>query len=523
MYQSPKCSAAFGAMKVIIKALRIRTTYGIGRIINHLQNADQNEQVSFLRGTPADVKDMHRDAVARGTAFSVRHWIVAPHEPTTRPQMRQVLEMLASEFGFEAGRAVVVEHRKKRSAADAFDVHWHVLVGEVDPATGRVLRSSFDRVIHELVARVSEHRFGHAFVHGKHSKAVIKGLRKRKLACIADKLETLVGAAITLPGEAFSHAQHQEKKRLGLDLPALRQIVKSAANSATSRTDLTGKLAAAGITLMLGDKPNTWIVRNHEGHLIGALHRLASKRKDEIDQLMAETPALETAPIVAPALAPDYPSFQEAQTSFQPAKISSRTDLLDQLRCLEKTSLMDANLVTPEYRESSDIREQRKKLRNQNAEVKALRDEKWERFEELQATEKMRWWFYPLGIAAKRRANALSLRRQIEAADRKIDLQCIAISADETRLFRSEMAEKEAYKNLVNQMAAKRKAARRNLENIAAAQEILTSGCEISFTGLDHLMEFAALQNREQHGAARARYENQAACESSQSGTSLSS
>lgn len=510
-------------MKVIIKALRIRTTSGIGRIINHLQNADQNEQVSFLRGTPADVKDMHRDAMATGAAFSVRHWIVAPHEPTTRSQMRQVLEMLASEFAFEAGRAVVVEHRKKRSVADAFDVHWHVLVGEVDPATGRVLRSSFDRLIHELVARVSEHRFGHAFVLGKHTKAVIKGLRKRNLACIADKLETLAGAATILPAEAFSHAQHQEKKRLGLDLPALRQIVKSAVNSATSRIDLIGKLEAAGMTLMPGDKPNTWIVRDHRGHLIGALHRLASKRKYEIDQLMTHAPAFETAPIVAPALTPDHPSFQESQASFQPAKISSRTDLLDQLRCLEKTSLMDANIVVPEYRESSDIREQRKKLRNQNAKVKALRDAKWERFEELQATEKMRWWFYPLGIAAKRKAKALSLRRQVEAADREINLRCMSISADETRLFRSEMAEKEAYKDLVNQLAAKRKAAQNKLENIAAAEEILTSGCEISNTGLDHLMEFAVLQNREKHGAAGASYENQAACESSQRGTSLCS
>ncbi|KJS08567.1 MAG: hypothetical protein VR78_17855 [Hoeflea sp. BRH_c9] len=328
-------------MTVIIKSLRIRSKSGISRIIRHLQNGDENEQVAFLRGTPADIRDMQRDAMARSTTYSVRHWIIAPHEATTRPQIRYVLMMLAKEFGFDADRAVVVEHCKKRATADAADVHWHVLVGEIDPATGRVLRTSFDRIIHELVARVSEYKFGHAFVQGKHTKTVIRGLRKRKLGCIADRLETLVGTETTVPLEAFTHAQHQEKKRLGLDLPALRQAVKTATDTATSRADLVEKLAASGMTVMVGEKPNTWIVRDDQNNLIGALHRLASKRKSEINQLLTETPAVEAEPITAPPLVPDFTSFQESETSFQRAEnSSSRSELLDQLRRLGRGLIM---------------------------------------------------------------------------------------------------------------------------------------------------------------------------------------
>lgn len=474
-------------MTVIIKSLRFRSKSGIGRIIRHLQNGDENERVAFLRGTPADIRDMQCDAMARSATYSVRHWIIAPHEATTRPQMRHVLEMLAVEFEFDAGRAVVVEHCKKRSVPDATDIHWHVLVGEVDPATGHVLRSSFDRVIHELVARVSEYKFGHAFVQGKHTQTVIRGLRKRKLNCIADSLEMFVGAETTVPTEAFTHAQHQEKKRLGLDLPALRQAVKTATDTATTGADLVEELAASGMMVMVGEKPNTWIVRDNQNNLIGALHRLASKRKSEINQLLIETPDFVAKPMIAPPLVPDFTSFQEPESSFKRTEISSsHSVLMDQLGEFEKTSSIDANVEIRKYRESAELRAQRKKLRNQNAELKSLRDEKWNKFEELQIAEKMRWWFYPLGIAAKRKSKVQSLRNQIEAADEKIKDHNNSISSCESLIFRSEKAENAAYRELVHHLTTHKRAAQKKLEVIAAAREILTSHPKISVAGMDH-------------------------------------
>lgn len=495
-------------MRVIIKSLRIRSKSGICRIIRHLQNGDENERVAFLRGTPADIRDMQRDAVARSATYSVRHWIVAPHEATTRAQMRYVLDMLAKEFEFDPGRAVVVEHCKRRSVADASDIHWHVLVGEVDPATGDILRSSFDRVIHELVARVSEHKFGHAFVPGKHTKTVIQGLRKRKLSCIAASLETFVGTETTIPMEAFNHAQHQEKKRLGIDLPALRQAVKNATDTARSRADLVEKLATSGMIVMPGAKPNTWIVRDDNNHLIGALHRLASKRKAEISQLLAEPPALEAEPIEAPPLVPAIQSIQNSQTSISQTEANiSRPELLDQLSRLEKTSLTRVNIEIPEYRESSELRRQRKSLRNQSADLKALRDERWDKFEELQVTEKMKWWYYPLGIVAKRKTRARSLRHEIETADKNIHSKMISISACESRIYRSEMAETEAHRSLVRKLANDKKAAQKTLEIIAAAHEFLTLHQETAISDLDSLLEIAELQTAKRNADTGAKCE----------------
>src|SRR5690606_38619187 len=128
------------------------------------------------------------------------------------------------------------------------------------------------------------------FVAGKHTATVIKGLRKRGMACVADRLSQTLLPMPPIPAEAFTHAQQQEKKRLGLDLPALRQFVKDAVNGATSRAELVETLSVAGLDVRAGDKPGTWIiVSTVDEILVGALHRLAGRRKSELSMLMEMT------------------------------------------------------------------------------------------------------------------------------------------------------------------------------------------------------------------------------------------
>ncbi|MBN8954092.1 MULTISPECIES: relaxase/mobilization nuclease domain-containing protein [unclassified Rhizobium] len=271
---------------VIIKAIRFRTRSSVNRLISHLKNGVDNDAVTFLTGTTADITDMHSDALAKRSTYSIRHWIVSPHEATTRHQMREVVTMLAEEFDFDATRAVIVEHAKPRAAADAHNIHWHVLVGEVDPVTRKALRCSFDRIIHELVARWSEYKFGHRFVQGMHTKSVIVGLRKRGAEDVATSIKGQLGEAEPPSREAFTHAQHQAKKRVGTDLPAVRQAVKQAMATATKRADLEVSLAASSLLVAAGEKRDTWIVTGLDGEFIGSLARLSGVKKAKIDRIM---------------------------------------------------------------------------------------------------------------------------------------------------------------------------------------------------------------------------------------------
>lgn len=274
--------------RMIIKAIRYRSRSNVVRLIDHLQNGNDNETVAFLSGTPADIADMHVDAKLRSSKYSIRHWIISPHEATTRPQMRDVVAMIAKEFGFEAERAVIVEHKKRRVTSDAFETHWHVLLGECDPVTGRVLRCSFDRLLHELVARFSEYKFGHKFVQGKHTKSVIGGLRQRGATDAASRLEAELGDKERPSDEAFTHNQHQAQKRAGVDISAIRQAVKEAVASATTRTELTDFLSQSSLLALPGEKPDTWIVTDKDGVFVGSLARLSGAKKSEIIKVMEE-------------------------------------------------------------------------------------------------------------------------------------------------------------------------------------------------------------------------------------------
>ncbi|MBY5601737.1 hypothetical protein HFO50_11205 [Rhizobium leguminosarum] len=256
------------------------------RLISHLQNGDDNDDVEFVSGTAADIVDMHLDASVKHSTYSIRHWIISPLEATTRPQMREVLAMMAVEFGFDAARAVIVEHKKRRATEDAYGAHWHVLLGEIDPVSGKVLRCSFDRIIHELVARWSEFRFGHKLIQGKHTKSVIAGLKKRGAVDAASKIETELGSKETPSAEAFTNSQHQEKKRAGIHLPAVRQAIKSAVATAKTKPELEAILSGSSLLVTMGDKEATWIVTDPGGNLIGSLARLAGQRKSEINKIM---------------------------------------------------------------------------------------------------------------------------------------------------------------------------------------------------------------------------------------------
>jgi len=271
---------------MIIKAIRFRTRSSVNRLISHLKNGTDNDAVAFLTGTAAGIADMHSDALAKGSTYSIRHWIVSPHEATTREQMCEVVTMLAEEFDFDATRAVIVEHAKPRAAVDAHNVHWHVLVGEVDPVTRKALRCSFDRIIHELVARWSEYKFGHRFVQGMHTASVIAGLRNRGAEDVATSIEGQLVQVEPPSREAFTHAQHQAKKRVGVNLPAVRQAVKQAMATATERAELEVSLAASSLLIVAGEKRDTWIVTGLDGVFIGSLARLSGGKKAKIDRIM---------------------------------------------------------------------------------------------------------------------------------------------------------------------------------------------------------------------------------------------
>ncbi|MBN9334510.1 hypothetical protein, partial [Devosia sp.] len=161
---------------MLIKATRLRASAGAGALARHLSDADDNEAVEIVQGAIADLDDAVADARRFGRSYSLRHFIIAPQVEMDRRQFHDVVGMLGAEFGFDPATPLIVAHTKARAVADVAAQHWHVVVPETDPATGRVLSSRFDHARHEKVARQVEILFGHPIVAGAHDLAVLAAL-----------------------------------------------------------------------------------------------------------------------------------------------------------------------------------------------------------------------------------------------------------------------------------------------------------------------------------------------------------
>lgn len=270
---------------MLIKATRLRVSVGAAALARHLTNADDNESVDIVQGTLADLDDAVADARQFGRTYSVRHFIVAPQVDMDRRQFHEVVDMLGAEFGFDPALPLIVQHTKARAVSGVAGQHWHVVVPETNPATGRVLSSRFDHARHEKVARRAEFLLGHPIIAGAHDLAVLAALRAEGKADMADQLATHLGQG-GRPVAAFTTTQHQAAKRAGIDLAIVRDNIRAACADAPTGSELRQRLTAHDLALAHGDKAGTWIVLGPDGQFLGAAHRLAGQRKADFNNLM---------------------------------------------------------------------------------------------------------------------------------------------------------------------------------------------------------------------------------------------
>jgi hypothetical protein len=497
-------------MSMIIKGIRLRSASGISRTIRHLENGNENDAVDYVAGTAADIRDMHRDAVSIGSRYAVRHWIIAPHESTTRQQAMKMVGAIAQEFAFDPARAVVVEHRKRRSTNDAVDVHWHVLVGEVDPTTGRILATSYDRIRHELIARMAEFAFGHAFVPGKHTDAVIKGLRKRGLHCVADRVEKFIAsfpAIPTIPAEAFTHARHQETKRLGIDLPALKQTIKQSVDHAHCQEDIVSALTAVGLEVKAGDKPGIWIVVNAEsGVLLGALHRLAGVQKSAINDLMLTNAPRESRErqdaVDASSPSENLPLADQQPAASGSDAIGSKMRISERLTDLENTALKELELPIPNFQPTAAMQTAREVASIAADDLSQAVMRRTELDIQLAKIPRVRWWSHLTGAAERQRKKTAELELSLEDIGAEISRKEMAVTISRRKEIQEEKAAKESHAATVFDLAQRQKHARGLLAVLEHAKVILEKRPEASAKGLDFILAAANASLRRSNAIA---------------------
>ena len=276
---------------MIISATRIRTSSGAGPVLNHVLRGDGNDAISVICGTEADVTDMVATARHAAAQYAIRHYVIAPAEQIGDLEAFDLLGDLATEFGFDPAAALLVRHDKARAAtrlarrtgkpllpeAERADVHWHALVGEVDPVTLRVLDSRHWRARHEKVARLAELRLGHGVVQGRWNRAVLDHLdrgstEERRLA------DRLVAAGLrerVRPRAAYTSDQRRRLERsrhdhrsAPLDLPLLIHQLRQAWDQPSLRTGAELQHALKSLGLRIAVVPNDAVTKPRPPRLV---------------------------------------------------------------------------------------------------------------------------------------------------------------------------------------------------------------------------------------------------------------
>ena len=477
---------------MIIKGLRQNTRTGVGRLVRHLRHGTENEDIAVLCGTFEDVADMQRDATKRKATYSVRHWIIAPREPMSRGNLRDVIDLLAKEFDFSANRCVIVEHKKRRAVSDAYDLHWHVLVGEVDPVTNRIMANSFDFVRHELVARIAEFRLGHACLPGRHSASVLKALRARGYRDAADRLELVSTADHADREAAFTSNQHQHLKRLGLDLPQLRQRIQTIAAGATTLRELQKELSALGLTVAEGDKRGVWIVVGADGQLVGALHRLAGKKRAEIEALVS-MPNSDIVPDLSTASTSATPSSKAEQKGNGSPGLPLKTvkpspeDMERHLEAVEANARATLAAECPDFRTNGAMSSARSALRRAEKRLDIAQDAQIDASAALAAAPAIRWWHLMLGVAKSRQVRRLELERALCSANDAVTAALAETQKQNWLLYDAEKKAKREHADAVRDLCKRQAEARRTLGLVAAARDIMEEEPEVARTGIAEL------------------------------------
>ncbi|WP_429955942.1 hypothetical protein ACQW08_01250 [Gluconobacter japonicus] len=137
----------------------------------------------------------------------------------------------------------------------------------------------------EKIARLAEITNGHTLVQGQHNKAVYMQLLDENKTAEAEKIKHLIDLERTSQAHTVNQQRTAEKR--GIDLPAVKQAIKSLWQASDSLKAFKTGLSEQGYEIKAGQKANTYIIEKN-GVFIGSANRLTGTKKEEFAQKIKE-------------------------------------------------------------------------------------------------------------------------------------------------------------------------------------------------------------------------------------------
>lgn len=291
---------------MILKSSRIPTS-DTANIAAYFAAEGENEEISWLQGTQAEIQLMGIAAKLAGRAFSVRHVIVAPGERLSGDDLGKILDNVCKEYGVTENmreRITAVVHKKPREGGGGFEYHYHFAIPEVDTETGRVLDSRFTHMRNEKLSRLAELQTGHEITPGRFNREVFDALSKERPALDLSRYQQALEDAAEASGmeradwksfraeSSYTSTGHQVIKRKAratgveadLSLPKVRSLMRKWASTRTPEQFIE-HILTTGYELRPGTKQGIWRLHGH-GHDLGSIDRLSGIKRHKIKEIM---------------------------------------------------------------------------------------------------------------------------------------------------------------------------------------------------------------------------------------------
>ncbi len=266
---------------MIINSTRILLKGGTQKLARHVFHGDENDAIKVLKGSKLDLKDMEDDARKSELKYSVRHFTISPQGPTDKDSLKKILNILFRTYNAKQHNWIAIQHSKKRASGQQNDLHWHILVSEASPITGKVLDSKFSRIKNEKISRLSELELGHKITKGKHNKSVIKQLKKEGFTQEALALEQSQIDKGKRPKSAYTRGSHQKLKKHNKNASEIKNKINITWQNWNGENPFS--LRHLGYAIKPGQKKNVWLVYEKD-LMIGALHRLLGMRINDLQR-----------------------------------------------------------------------------------------------------------------------------------------------------------------------------------------------------------------------------------------------
>jgi len=391
-------------MSIIIKSTRIKTKSGPGKIIRHLlDKPEENEDIQILMGDRERMREAFDTArnKTKVPQYSLRHWVISSTEEMTPEQLKETVDKLAEEFGFNPDDATLVMHQKERDGEDVSNRHYHLAVPEV-LENGRVMTNQKNYAKHEKICRELECRFGFSHIVGKHNKAVEYATKdlNPEVSEVAKEL-----AKAPLPNARFSAKKYQEAKRSDIDIKRLTKLAKEQCTDINSFEKIKARLDSLGLKIQEGTHKRkngslTPVIAMQDGFVLGSVGGILKRNAQEVSDIsealqmhregMHETAEIKA--VEAPEIVPATPTPTETPTAperhhsgmREPTSMTWEEKLKQEMQKLEQIynaphpELIEESAMTKAERAKNSISQQvneMNKLKEQYSKLKEERNE----------------------------------------------------------------------------------------------------------------------------------------------------